>query len=75
MKAMETGSSPRAISILSGILISAAAFILLFWALAWFMPTFIHFADTRYAKLLPLAAILFIIASGAIRSRRNRPHP
>lgn len=71
---MENGRSPRAISIVSGILISAAAFILLFWALAWFMPTFIHFADTRYSKLLPLVAILFIIASGALQSLRSRPH-
>jgi hypothetical protein len=72
---MENGSSPRAISILSGILISAVAFILLFWALTWFMPTFIHFADTRYAKLLLLAPILFALAGGALRSLRSRPHP
>ena len=72
---MENGSSPRAISILSGILISAAAFILLLGALAWFMPSFLHFADTRYAKLLLFVAILVIIASGALRFLRSRPHP
>lgn len=65
--------SPRVISILSGVLISAVAFTLLLWALAWFMPRFIHFSDTRYAKLLPGIAIFFIIAAGGvIRSRRNR---
>lgn len=67
---MENGSSPRAISILSGILISAAAFILLFWALPWF----IAFADTRYAKLLLLAAVLFTIAGGALQILRSRQH-
>jgi type IV secretory pathway TrbD component len=70
---MGTGTSPRAISILSGVLISAAPFMLLLWALAWFMPRFIHFSDTRSAKLLPGIAFFFIIAAGGvIRSRRSR---
>jgi type IV secretory pathway TrbD component len=64
--------APRAIAILSGVLISAAVFILLLWALAWLMPRFLRFADTPYAKLLPLLAAFFIVAGGALRIRRNR---
>jgi len=72
---MATGNSPRTMAILSGAVISAAAFMLLLWALAWFMPRFLHFADTRYAKLLPAMAFLLIIAGGVLRSLRSGQHP
>ena len=72
LKPMETGNSPHLLSILSGILISAAAFIFLLSALAWFMPRFLEFNDTRYAKLVPLVGLFFAFAGGAIRTLRNR---
>jgi hypothetical protein len=55
----------------SGVFIAATAFLLLLSFVAWFMPKFLVFADSRWAKLLPAISFLFIIWS-ANRFRRAK---
>jgi hypothetical protein len=57
----------RAMSIASGALIAAAGFTLLLSALAWFMPKFLGFVDSRWAPLLPALSVLLICASELVR--------
>lgn len=64
--------SPRALSILWGVMISAAAFIVLLIAVGWFTPRFLRFTDSKWMNLLPGLTIVFISASGLIRSLRKR---
>ncbi len=64
--------SQWAMSIASGTLIAAAGFTLLLSALAWFMPKFLSFLDSRCARLLPVISILFICAGGLVRYLRKR---
>ncbi|HEX7288960.1 MAG TPA: hypothetical protein VF532_22435 [Candidatus Angelobacter sp.] len=61
----------RPFSMLSGALITAAAFSLVLSFVAWFMPKFLVFADSRWSKLLPLVAFFFIMLS-ARRLRRAK---
>jgi hypothetical protein len=58
-------------SIVSGALLAAAGFTLLLWALAWFMPKFLGFLDSRWAHVLPAISVLFICASGLVRYLRK----
>ncbi len=41
-------------------------------AMAWFMPKFLGFVDSRWAPLLPAISVLFIHASGLVRYLRKR---
>jgi hypothetical protein len=64
---------PRKISAAaSGVLIAAAAFALLLWLLAWLMPKFLLFINSRWAHLLPVITVLLICASGLLRYVRKR---
>ena len=70
--------SSWAVSIVLGVLIAAASFTLVFSAVAWFMPKFLWFTQTRWAGLLPLISALFISTSGLVRylrMRRTRKRP
>lgn len=59
---------------LLGVLVAAALFILIFWALSRFMPVFIAFTDSRWGHLLPVFAGLFIVfvAWRLYRAKRRR---
>jgi hypothetical protein len=59
---------------LMGALVAAALFMLIFWALARFMPVFIAFTDSRWAHLLPVFASMFIVfvAWRLYRAKRRR---
>jgi hypothetical protein len=56
-------------SILSGALISAGAFALLLAALAWCIPKFLLFTDSRWATFLSPIAALFLCVGGYLRRR------
>jgi cation transporter-like permease len=71
-KPASSGLSPRATSILFGALIAGAAFLLLLTALGWFVPRFMRFTESPWAKLLPVLTIVFISAIGLIRFLRKR---
>jgi hypothetical protein len=62
----------RAMSIVFGILIAAASFTLVLSAVAWFMPKFLLFVDSRWARVLPAISLLFICVSGLVRYRLKR---
>ena len=64
--------SQWAISLALGALIAAAGFTLVLSALAWFMPKFLRFADSRWAHFLPVISILFVYANGLVHSLRKR---
>jgi hypothetical protein len=64
--------SSLAMSIALGVLIALAGFTLVLSGLAWFMPKFLHFADSRWAPLLPAISVLFIYVSGLVRYLRKR---
>jgi hypothetical protein len=59
-------------SIALGVLIALAGFTLVLSGLAWFIPKFLHFADSRWAHFLPAISVLFICASGLVRYLRKR---
>ncbi len=61
-----------AMSIALGMLIAAASFTLVLSVVAWFMPKFLLFVDSRWARVLPAISLLFICASGLMRSRLKR---
>jgi len=61
-----------ATSIALGVLIAAASFTLVLSAVAWFMPKFFLFADSRWARVLPAISFLFICAGGLVRHRLKR---
>jgi hypothetical protein len=65
--------SARVSFILAGVLIAAVSFVLLIMAVGWFTPTFLHFAESRWAKLL-LLTMLLITIGGLIRSLRKKSH-
>jgi hypothetical protein len=66
--------SPHVSSTLAGVLIAAVSFILLIMAVGWFTPTFLHFTESRWAKLLLPLAMLLITIGGLIRSLRKKSH-
>jgi len=58
----------------SGAFIALAAFTLLLWAVAAFMPIFLRFtSESRWAPLLPALSFLFLSLSGLLRLRIRRP--
>jgi len=59
------------LSIALGVLIAAASFTLVLSAVAWFMPKFLGFTQSRWARLLPAISILFISTSGLLQYRRK----
>ena len=68
-------ASPKtqwAMSIAVGVLIVAAGFTLLLSVLAWIVPKFLGFLDSRWAHLLPVISVLFICASGLVRYLHKR---
>ena len=64
--------SSWAVSIALGALIAAASFTLVLAAAAWFMPKFLSFTQSRWARLLPAISILFISTSGLVHFLRKR---
>jgi choline-glycine betaine transporter len=64
--------SPRAVSILWGVMIAATAFVILLVAVGWFTPRFLRFTDSKWMNLLLPLTLVFIAASGLIRSLRKR---
>jgi hypothetical protein len=70
----ESDHSARVSFILAGVLIAAVSFVLLIMAVGRFTPTFLHFAESRWAKLLLPLATLLITIGGLIRSLRKTPH-
>jgi choline-glycine betaine transporter len=64
--------SPRAVSILWGVMIAAAAFVVLFIAVSWFAPRFLRFTDSKWMNLLLPLTLVLISAFGLIRSLRKR---
>jgi cell division protein FtsX len=57
---------------LLGALVAAALFASIFWALARFMPAFLAFADSRWAHLLPILAVVVLVMLGLQRLRSKR---
>ena len=55
-----------------GIVIATALFVLIFWVMARFMPSFLAFADSRWAHLLPVLAGPVIGFSGWLLYRAKR---
>jgi len=68
----ESDHSARVSFILAGVLIAAVSFVLLIMAVGWFTPTFLHFAESRWAKLLLPLTMLLITIGGLIRSLRKK---
>lgn len=64
--------SQWAMSIAAGALIAGAGFILVLSILAWIVPKFFGFLDSRWAHLLPVISVLFICAGGLVRNRHKR---
>jgi hypothetical protein len=64
--------SSWAASIGLGALIAAAGFTLVLWAVAWFIPKFLLFTQSRWARLLPAISIFFISISGLVHLLRKR---
>jgi hypothetical protein len=64
--------SPPAVSIIWGVMIAAAAFIVLFIAVGWFTPRFLGFTDSKWMNLLLPLTLVLISAFGLIRSLRKR---
>ncbi len=64
--------SSRYLPILSGVLIAAAAFALLFTFIAWIMPAFLRFAGSRWSGMMNAGVLLFVLGSGwRLRKRRS----
>ena len=59
-------------SVALGTLIAAAGFTLALSFLAWFIPKFSIFSESRWGRLLPAITILFISTGGLLRYFRNR---
>jgi hypothetical protein len=57
---------------LLGALVAAVLFVSIFWALARFMPAFLVFADSRWAHLLPILAVVVPVTVGLQRLRSKR---
>jgi hypothetical protein len=64
--------SSWAMSIAVGALIAVAGFTLILSGVAWFVPKFLRFADSRWVHLLPAISILFISTSGLLHYLRKR---
>jgi hypothetical protein len=67
----ELEKRPRGGSILAGSFISLAVFALILTVMAWLIPRFLHFTYSPWAKLIPLASLLFIGLGGYLRRRRT----
>ena len=66
----------RGLSFAGGFLIAGGCFVLVFAGIAYFMPVFMRFVNSPYAKLIPLFSICFISFSGFItywKRRASRP--
>jgi hypothetical protein len=61
-------------AVLSGILIAAALFALVFWVMARFMPAFLAFTNSRWTHLLPafVGPFLVFVAWVMYRAKRRR---
>ena len=64
--------SSWAVSIGLGSFIALAGFTLVLSGMAWFMPRFLRFVDSRWAHLLPAISVCFIAASGILQYLRKR---
>jgi cytochrome c oxidase assembly factor CtaG len=66
--------SRQAIAFVSGAFLALAAFVLVLWAVAWFMPVFLRLSESQWAPLFPAFSFLVISASVVLGWRiRLRP--
>jgi hypothetical protein len=53
----------QAIAFVSGAFLALVGFMLLLWAVAWFMPVFLRITESEWAPLLPAFSFLVVSAS------------
>jgi len=64
--------SDRLVPVIGAFLISVALFLLVFWGVAHFLPRFLSFSESRWARILPAISWLLIAFVGwAVVRRRN----
>jgi ABC-type multidrug transport system permease subunit len=56
--------------LVGGIVIATSSFSLIFLAIAHFMPVFLRFTETPWARLLPVISLLTLALGQLMRSRR-----
>jgi cytochrome c biogenesis protein CcdA len=62
---------PWAASVGMGAVIGIAGFALVFYLVAWFMPRFLHFTQSRWSNLLPAITGLVSVFTGTLLWQRR----
>ncbi|MGH9743034.1 MAG: hypothetical protein ACRD51_11875 [Candidatus Acidiferrum sp.] len=61
------------LSVAAGALITAAALLMIVYAVMWLTPKLLSFSQSRWGYLLPAISILIVCVGGMVRRLRARP--